>query len=107
MRWRVIVGCYLVLLSTALRADVLETLAAREGMAGQFTQEIISPEGEMLERSNGNFALLRPHFFRWEILAPIASFCWLISISRPKSTGTFKTLYNDRLTRRRAVLFSG
>ena len=70
MRWRVIVGCYLVLLSTALRADVLETLAAREGMAGQFTQEIISPEGEMLERSNGNFALLRPHFFRWEILAP-------------------------------------
>ena len=70
MRWRVIVGCYLVLLSTALRADVLETLAAREGMAGQFTQEIISPEGEMLERSNGNFSLLRPHFFRWEILAP-------------------------------------
>ena len=70
MRWRVIVGCYLVLLSAALRADVLETLAAREGMAGQFTQEIISTEGEMLERSNGNFALLRPHFFRWEILAP-------------------------------------
>ena len=24
----------------------------------------------MLERSNGNFALMRPHFFRWEILAP-------------------------------------
>lgn len=70
MRWRVIVGCYLVLLSAALSADVLETLAAREGMAGQFTQEIISPEGEVLERSNGNFALLRPHFFRWEILAP-------------------------------------
>jgi len=39
-------------------------------MAGQFKQEIISPEGEVLERSNGNFALLRPHFFRWEILAP-------------------------------------
>ena len=63
-------GCYLVLLSAALRADVLQTLAAREGMAGQFTQEIISPEGEVLERGNGNFSLLRPHFFRWEILAP-------------------------------------
>ena len=70
MRWGVILGCYLVLLSVALRADVLETLAAREGIAGQFTQEIISPEGEVLERSHGNFSLLRPHFFRWEILAP-------------------------------------
>ena len=70
MRWGVILGCYLVLLSVALRADVLETLAAREGMAGQFTQEIISPEGEVLERSHGNFSLLRPHFFRWEILTP-------------------------------------
>ena len=70
MRWRVMLGLFAVLLSAGLRADVLETLAAREGMAGQFTQEIISPEGEVLEQSNGNFALLRPHFFRWEILAP-------------------------------------
>jgi outer membrane lipoprotein carrier protein len=70
MRWRVILGCYAVLTSAALSADVLETLAAREGIAGQFTQEIISPEGEVLERSTGNFGLLRPHFFRWEILAP-------------------------------------
>ena len=70
MRWRIMLGLCAALLSTGLRADVLETLAAREGMAGQFTQEIISPEGEVLERSNGNFALLRPHFFRWEILAP-------------------------------------
>ena len=70
MRWRVILGCYAVLLSAALQADVLETLAEREGMAGQFTQEIISPEGEVLERSSGSFGLLRPHFFRWEILTP-------------------------------------
>ena len=70
MRWQVILGCFLTLASPALRADVLEMLAAREGMAGQFKQEIISPEGEVLERSNGNFALLRPHFFRWEILTP-------------------------------------
>ena len=70
MRCRVILGCYAVLLSAALQADVLETLAGREGMAGQFTQEIISPEGEVLERSSGSFGLLRPHFFRWEILTP-------------------------------------
>ena len=70
MHWRVMLGFYAALLSAGLRADVLETLAAREGMAGQFTQEIISPEGEVMERSNGNFSLLRPHFFRWEILAP-------------------------------------
>ena len=70
MRWRVILGCYAVLLSAALRADVLETLAERKGMTGQFTQEIISPEGEVLGRSSGGFGLLRPHFFRWEILTP-------------------------------------
>lgn len=70
MRWRVILGCYLMLLPAALRADVLETLAARKGIAGQYTQEIISPEGAVLERSHGNFSLLRPHFFRWEILTP-------------------------------------
>jgi len=70
MRWRIVLGWCAALLSAGLRADVLETLAAREGMAGQFTQEIISPEGEVLERSNGSFALLRPHFFRWEIVAP-------------------------------------
>ena len=70
MRSRVILGCYALLLSAALQADVLETLAEREGMAGQFTQEIISPEGEVLERSSGSFGLLRPHFFRWEILTP-------------------------------------
>ena len=70
MRWRVMLALFAALLSAGLRADVLDTLAAREGMAGQFTQEIISPEGEVLERSNGNFALLRPHFFRWEIVAP-------------------------------------
>lgn len=70
MRWKVILGCYAVLLSAALQADVLETLAEREGMAGQFTQEIFSPEGQVLERSSGSFGLLRPHFFRWEILTP-------------------------------------
>ena len=70
MRWRVILGCYAVLLSAALRADVLEALAERKGMAGQFMQEIISPEGEVLERSSGGFGLLRPHFFRWEIMTP-------------------------------------
>ena len=59
-----------MLLSAALRADVLEALAEREGIAGQFTQEIISPEGEVLEQSSGSFGLLRPHFFRWEILTP-------------------------------------
>lgn len=70
MRWRAVLGCGAVLLAAALRADVLETLTTREGIAGQFAQEIISPEGEVLERSSGNFALLRPHFFRWEILTP-------------------------------------
>ena len=54
-------GCLLlVIVALTARADVLDLLAERQGMAGRFTQEILSSEGEMLERSAGGFALLRP-----------------------------------------------
>ena len=39
-------------------------------MSGQFIQHIVTPEGELLETSEGQFSLLRPHFMRWQIESP-------------------------------------
>lgn len=50
--------------------DILDMLATKEGMTGTFEQQIISPEGEPLETSNGQFSLLRPDSMRWEIESP-------------------------------------
>lgn len=60
----------LALVAVTARADVLDLLANREGIAGRFAQEILSSEGRVLERSAGEFALLRPRYLRWEIESP-------------------------------------
>ena len=52
------------------QADILEVLSAKESMAGQFTQRIISPEGLPLETASGRFMLLRPDSLKWEIDSP-------------------------------------
>ena len=51
-------------------ADVLSALAAKESMAGRFTQRVISPEGRPLEISAGRFMLLRPDSLKWQIEEP-------------------------------------
>ena len=50
--------------------DVWSRLAAQDQASGRFLQEIYSEEGELLERSSGRYAVLRPGFFRWEIDYP-------------------------------------
>lgn len=45
-------------------------LEAQEAASGQFIQELYDEEGELLERSSGHYAILRPGFFRWEIDYP-------------------------------------
>ena len=65
-----LVCLFLAIVALTARADVLDLLAARQGMAGRFTQEILSSEGQVLERSAGGFALLRPRSLRWEIETP-------------------------------------
>lgn len=66
------VTIFLMLLT--LRAEgterLWEMLAARDAAAGAFLQEIYDEEDELLERSSGRYAVLRPHFFRWEIEYP-------------------------------------
>ena len=61
--------CVLFLAGTAA-ADVLRVFSERQGMSGQFIQHIVTPEGELLETSEGQFSLLRPHFMRWQIESP-------------------------------------
>ena len=70
MRPVAILWCWLLLVSGSLKADVLVNLADRDGIAGAFVQQIISPDGLVIDQSGGSFALLRPHFLRWEILDP-------------------------------------
>lgn len=70
MRSVTILCCWVLLVAGQLKADVLDDLAGRDGMAGEFVQQIISPDGLVIEQSGGSFGLLRPHFLRWEILDP-------------------------------------
>lgn len=70
MRSVAILWCWLLLVSGGVKADVLDDLADRDGMAGAFVQQIISPDGLVIGQSGGSFGLLRPHFLRWEILDP-------------------------------------
>ena len=61
--------CLLLMAGTAV-ADVLRVFGERQGMSGQFIQRVVTPEGELLETSEGQFSLLRPHFMRWQIESP-------------------------------------
>lgn len=51
-------------------ARLWNLLAAQEQASGRFMQEIYAEDGELLERSSGRYAVLRPDFFRWEIDYP-------------------------------------
>jgi len=78
MRRSICLPVFLGLLTVALvaarapaqDADVWSRLAAQEQASGRFLQELYSEEGELLERSSGRYAVLRPGFFRWEIDYP-------------------------------------
>ena len=60
----------LLCINGAASADVLEAFSERQSMSGRFIQRIVTPEGELLETSEGQFSLLRPHFMRWQIESP-------------------------------------
>jgi chaperone LolA len=50
--------------------DVWALLSAQSQASGVFVQELFDDNGELLERSSGRYAVLRPGFFRWEIEDP-------------------------------------
>lgn len=51
-------------------ADVLDDLAAQLGFEGHFTQRVFDQNGALLATSEGDFAVLRPDSFRWEVKTP-------------------------------------
>ena len=67
LRFLPITAC---LISGIAVAGPLEVLSVRASLSGSFTQSIVSPNGVELERAEGQFQLLRPHFFWWEIEQP-------------------------------------
>jgi outer membrane lipoprotein carrier protein len=50
--------------------EVWILLAAQSQASGGFLQELFDENDELLERSSGRYAVLRPGFFRWEIDSP-------------------------------------
>lgn len=72
-RFRSVLLAIVLLLATAgSRAadDLWSLLAAQDSASGRFLQELYDEEGELVERSSGRYAVLRPHYFRWEIDYP-------------------------------------
>lgn len=70
MKW----GLLLLLVSGALWAapkEVLnERLALTQGFSAQFTQQVVSPDGEVIMQGRGQLAIARPGLFRWESQEP-------------------------------------
>lgn len=53
------------------QTDDLWTLLEEQKQArGRFIQELFDETGELLERSSGQYAVLRPEYFRWDIEFP-------------------------------------
>lgn len=72
-RWPTILLLTLCLLGGLIRkvnAGEETPLLMIDSIAGQFTQAIRDGHGNTLANSVGAFALLKPHFFRWEVTAP-------------------------------------
>ena len=71
MLFRILVAWLLLALPAAADEDQLwDLLAAQTAMAGEFEQLLYDEEGELVERSSGRYAVLRPGYFRWEISTP-------------------------------------
>ena len=51
-------------------ASVPVSLLPTEGLSGSFKQRIEDTQGNLLSESRGQFALRKPHFFRWSIQEP-------------------------------------
>lgn len=53
-----------------INADVLDDIAGRAGFTGSFEQQVFDTSNVLLATSQGEFAVLRPSAFRWEVQAP-------------------------------------
>lgn len=64
----------LLLLSSSVMAAPKDELSKRlqmsDGFSANFTQQLISPEGEVLTQGAGKVDISRPSLFRWETTSP-------------------------------------
>lgn len=72
MLWRRIILSALLWVATSVMAEeqLWALLAAQEAASGRFLQELYDEQGDLLERSSGRYAVLRPGYFRWQIDYP-------------------------------------
>lgn len=67
---RLLIALISLLVSPIVLGDVLLELAEKNSFAGRFTQHVVSADGVLLESSAGQFRMLRPDFFWWQIESP-------------------------------------
>ncbi|CAH0526499.1 outer membrane lipoprotein chaperone LolA [Vibrio hippocampi] len=69
-----ILALNLALISHAFAAtaqqELSERLAINEGFTAQFTQTVISPEGETMMEGDGQVEIARPSLFHWTTMTP-------------------------------------
>jgi len=51
-------------------AGLWQRLAAQDQAQGRFRQELYDEGGALMERSGGRYAVMKPGYFRWEIMQP-------------------------------------
>ena len=68
--WVVALLCLWLLIGLAKEVKADGLLNDIDSLKGSFSQEIIGEDGSVTAQSSGIFALLRPHFFLWQITAP-------------------------------------
>ena len=68
--WVVALLCLWLLIGMVREVRAAGLLGNIESLQGNFTQEIVNSKGDVTAKSLGVFALLKPHFFRWQIVEP-------------------------------------
>ncbi|WP_435215910.1 outer membrane lipoprotein chaperone LolA [Luminiphilus sp. nBUS_16] len=68
--WVIALLCLWLLIGLVKDVKAEGLLGGIESLEGSFRQEIFDKNGLVTAQSSGFFALLRPHFFLWQITAP-------------------------------------
>lgn len=68
--WLVSLLCVWLAIGIARSGKAATPLQQIDQLAGRFTQQLYDENGQLLIESYGEFALLRPYYFRWEIQQP-------------------------------------
>lgn len=68
-KWVALFFCSFSVFATP-KDTLSERLALTDGFSGQFNQQVVSPDGEIVMDGEGVVDIARPGLFRWETTAP-------------------------------------